>query len=109
MIETVLIIILLALSVVFVYYANCDCKRLRMETNHRIQCMERSVRAFESIQKALETLTGKSCKDITYVEELRMYHSCVDCKFLAQCQDDSDLENVQFDYLVCEEFKEKEL
>lgn len=105
--EVILVIILLALCVVFVYFAYHDMKRMKMETYHRVQCMERSVRAFEGIRKALETLSSKACKDVTYVEELRMYHSCVDCQFLEQCQCDSDLENVQFDYLVCENFQEK--
>lgn len=60
----------------------------------------------QSVQHIEHLLAEKTCKDISYVEELRMYHSCVDCQFLEQCQSDADLEEVQFDYLVCENFSE---
>ena len=60
----------------------------------------------QSVQHIEHLLVEKTCKDISYTEELRMYHSCIDCQFLAQCQSDADLEDVQFDYLVCENFSE---
>lgn len=62
--------------------------------------LERIADSLVDIQKT------KTCKDISYVEELRMYHSCIDCLFLEQCQSDADLEYEKFDYLVCENFEE---
>lgn len=96
-----LFVVLIPLVVAFIYYAYQDMIRLKNESKKRIDWMNRTVKALEEIAR-----TGKTCQDITYVEELRMYHSCVDCQLLAQCQSDADVENVPFDYLVCEEFRE---
>ena len=59
--------------------------------------MEDLLKKLEHIEWKIDCLASKlssvNLRDITYVEELRMYHSCIDCQFLAQCQSDSDLED----------------
>lgn len=80
-------------------------ERVREESD-----MKKILKLLEHLEWKIDCLANKlssvNIRDISYTEELRMYHSCIDCQFLAQCQSDADLEDVQFDYLVCENFSE---
>lgn len=56
----------------------------------------------------LEIIANKFVsKDLSYVDQLRLEYSCLHCKFQEECMADCIAEGTdEFDYLVCENFKE---
>ena len=56
----------------------------------------------------LEVIADKFiAKELSYVHELRLNYSCLHCQFQEECMADCIAEGTdEFDYLVCENFKE---
>lgn len=97
-------IVALVFVVLFGVLAYYDYKRMKAETDTRIKTMESICLSLRAIKRMLNE---KQLRDkLTYVQEMRLYHSCAHCQFLEQCKMDAEQEGILFDYLVCEEFRE---
>lgn len=95
--------------VCFLFFAfRLVSKDVREAKAERKDCQEFRHSVDESLGKLdyLEIIANK-CNSLSYVQQLRLKHSCLHCKFQEECLADSIAEDTyEFDYLVCENFEE---
>lgn len=88
--EEILIFLLVVICSAFVYYLYCDMRYFK--------CI---------VAKSFEKIANKrTYGDLSYTDRNRLNRTCVDCKFLKVCKQDTESEGHRFDYLVCQDFEE---
>lgn len=107
-IETIILVLLVGAFLFFsMYLIVKDMREIKAE---RKDCQKFRHSVDESLGKLdyLEIIANKFIsKDLSYVQQLRLDYSCLHCRFQEQCMADCIAEGTdEFDYLVCENFKE---
>lgn len=92
------IVLFLLVALVFIvglfYLGSIDYKRMKAESDKRIETMDSICKSLHIIEDKLGTGS--------WLRDKRNKYTCFHCHFLEQCMLDAKEEGINFDFLLCE-------